>query len=74
MCVMFCSIAYYHSLTLQGPDANDFNPDRFIDEHGELLPALVDTKDGMLSNCSIVLMLTLLLQKARHFTLELYPS
>lgn len=50
-CVLFCSFAYCHSLTRQGPDANDFNPDRFIDEHGELLPALMDTKDGMLLNC-----------------------
>jgi len=31
----------------QGPDVDGFNPDRFIDEHGQLLPALVDTKDGM---------------------------
>lgn len=30
----------------QGPDVDAFNPDRFIDEHGRLLPALVDTKDG----------------------------
>ena len=50
-CVVFCSFAYCHSSTFQGPDANDFNPGRFIDEHGELLPALTDTKDGMLLNC-----------------------
>ena len=50
-CILFCSFAYCYPLTLQGPDANDFNPDRFIDEHGELSPALIDTKDGMLLNC-----------------------
>lgn len=33
-------------MILQGPDVDDFNPDRFIDEHGQLQSALVDTKDG----------------------------
>jgi len=30
----------------QGTDADDFNPDRFIDADGEVTPALADTKDG----------------------------
>jgi hypothetical protein len=30
----------------QGDDADDFNPDRFIDGNGQLSPALADTKDG----------------------------
>jgi cytochrome P450 len=34
-------------LTTQGPDADDFNPDRFIDRSGDI-SALADTKDGML--------------------------
>lgn len=32
----------------QGPDADDFNPDRFIDDNGELLPPVADTRDGVL--------------------------
>ena len=38
-----------HPLTYavsQGADADDFNPDRFIDADGEVTPALADTKDG----------------------------
>ena len=27
-------------------DADDFNPDRFIDEKGELLPPIADTVGG----------------------------
>ena len=30
----------------QGEDANDFNPDRFIDERGQLSAALADTRNG----------------------------
>ena len=30
----------------QGADADDFNPDRFIDPDGQVTPALADTKDG----------------------------
>lgn len=30
----------------QGTDVDDFNPDRFIGEDGQLLPAASDTKDG----------------------------
>jgi len=30
----------------QGADADDFNPDRFIDADGNLILALPDTKDG----------------------------
>ena len=33
--------------TPQGPDADDFNPDRFIDGNGDITSALADTKDGM---------------------------
>ena len=30
----------------QGDDADDFNPDRFIDKGGRLSAAIPDTKDG----------------------------
>ena len=30
----------------QGADADDFNPDRFIDADGQVMPAIADTKDG----------------------------
>ncbi|PPQ78648.1 hypothetical protein CVT25_010543 [Psilocybe cyanescens] len=30
---------------IYGQDAEDFNPDRFIDEQGGLIPAIADTKD-----------------------------
>ena len=33
----------------QGDDADHFNPDRFIDDRGQLAPALAGTKDGALS-------------------------
>jgi len=33
------------SAVSQGADADDFNPDRFIDA-GQVTPALADTKDG----------------------------
>ena len=38
-----------HPLTFavsQGADADDFNPDRFMDENGQVTPPLADTKDG----------------------------
>jgi len=41
-----------HLLTFafsQGADADDFNPDRFIDADGQVTPALADTKDGVSS-------------------------
>ena len=42
-------------MDFQGPDVEDFNPDRFIGEDGKLLPALADTKDGMSSfHCNTV--------------------
>jgi len=31
----------------QGDDADDFNPDRFINKDGGLSPALADTWNGM---------------------------
>jgi len=31
--------------TVYGPDADDFNPDRFIDADGQVTPAIADTKD-----------------------------
>jgi len=34
------------STVFQGADADDFNPDRFIDADGQVTPALADTKDG----------------------------
>ncbi len=34
-------------LTTQGPDADDFNPDRFIG-NGDISSDFPDTKDGML--------------------------
>ena len=34
-----------HSVVVQGKDANDFNPDRFL---GRLPAELADTKDGAL--------------------------
>ena len=33
-------------VVLQGADADDFNPDRFIDADGQVTPAMADTKDG----------------------------
>lgn len=36
-------------MNFQGPDVENFNPDRFIGKDGDLLPALADTKDGMSS-------------------------
>jgi len=30
----------------QGADADDFNPDRFIDTDGQVIPAIAATKDG----------------------------
>ncbi|KIM47084.1 hypothetical protein M413DRAFT_63528, partial [Hebeloma cylindrosporum] len=39
---------WYLLFIFDGPDVDAFNPDRFIGEHGRLLPALADTKDGML--------------------------
>ena len=41
-----CLFLFRFTHILQGEDADEFNPDRFIDEHGQLSPALVDTKDG----------------------------
>ncbi len=35
-------------MTSQGADADDFNPDRFINESGEVSFPLTDLKDGML--------------------------
>ena len=35
------------STVSQGADADDFNPDRFIDADGGVTPALADTKDGV---------------------------
>ena len=35
-------------MTSQGADADNFNPDRFINESGEVLFPLTDLKDGML--------------------------
>jgi hypothetical protein len=32
---------------MQGEDADDFNPDRFIDENGQLAPPIDDTRDGV---------------------------
>ena len=37
----------------QGPDADDFNPDRFMGKNGELLPPVADTRDGVLSQLCI---------------------
>lgn len=37
-----------NKLAIQGDDADAFNPDRFMDEKGQLRPALRDTKDGEL--------------------------
>ena len=45
---VFC-VLQGHLLTsaaLQGADADDFNPDRFIDADGQVTPAIADTKDG----------------------------
>jgi hypothetical protein len=42
------------SLTIviqQGKDADDFNPDRFIDGGGKLRPPVPDTRDGTSSCC-----------------------
>ena len=48
MCVV-CSVSSEGLLTYaapQGADADDFNPDRFIDADGQVIPAIADTKDG----------------------------
>ena len=34
------------SAVLQGADADNFNPDCFIDADGQVTPAMADTKDG----------------------------
>ena len=34
------------SINSQGANADDFNPDRFINADGQMTPALADTKDG----------------------------
>ena len=46
---MYVVFSEEHPLTSavsQGADADEFNPDRFIDADGEVTPALADTKDG----------------------------
>jgi hypothetical protein len=51
LCGPYPEFSFLHGVsytTSKGPDADDFNPDRFINEHGQLSPALADTKDGML--------------------------
>jgi len=47
--VYVCRAFHLGHLTLtvsQGADADDFNPDRFIDPDGQVTPAIADTKDG----------------------------
>ena len=43
------------SCATQGLDADDFNPDRFIGENGELLPPVADTRDGVLWHSFVLL-------------------
>ena len=35
----------HHDPTSYGPDAASFNPERFLDEHGKLIPGPVETRD-----------------------------
>jgi len=56
MCV-WLSFVFRPSHATQGPDADDFNPDRFIDDNGELLPPVADTRDGMLWHGFVLLYL-----------------
>jgi hypothetical protein len=36
------------AVKFQGDDADDFNPDRFIDDRGKFSSSIADTKDGKL--------------------------
>ena len=53
-CFPFCP----SHVSNQGPDADDFNPDRFIGENGELLPPVADTRDGVLRYSFVFNLLT----------------
>ena len=35
----------HHDTVTYGPDATSFNPERFLDEHGRLIPGPVETRD-----------------------------
>lgn len=45
-CVMCSPTEHLLTVFSQGADADDFNPDRFIDANGQVTPAIADTKDG----------------------------
>ena len=47
MCVAyFMQDFIVNSSLAQGDDAEEFNPDRFIDENGQLSCSIPETKDG----------------------------
>jgi hypothetical protein len=48
--IIFTNGISISSYIIQGEDAEDFNPDRFIDENGQLIPPISDTRDGMSVN------------------------